>query len=256
LRLSFTVAVNGQSRPRPKNAPPPVFTLPPGKHLRIRVGVIVQARAKVTNLWLGVAKGGFGSPGPHGQRPPGLRPILAHAPGPLTPGLHTFQLTWTMPAHLPRGASLSLVAAWQQQPDAGIGAPIAELVPTPGSVMSAAQACRRVVERSIPGVQLSGIERVRLVLTRYANGEPVQPTHDVGTVVPPRTRVWLVEVHAKAIRWDLPVPPNYHPPARPDTDFSVVMNARTGVLSHFGEGNNWPLPLSKAGAVVSLPPQC
>jgi hypothetical protein len=112
LRLSFTVAVNGQSRPRPKNAPPPVFTLPPGK-LRIRVGVIVQARAKVTNLWLGVAKGALGSPGPHGQRPPGLRPILAHAPGPLTPGLHTFRLTWTMPAHLPRGASLSLLRGVQ-----------------------------------------------------------------------------------------------------------------------------------------------
>src|SRR5216683_894595 len=54
LRLSFTVAVNGQSRARPKNAPPPVLTLTPGKHLSISVGVIVQAHATVTNLWLGI----------------------------------------------------------------------------------------------------------------------------------------------------------------------------------------------------------
>jgi len=256
LRLSFTVAVNGQSRARPKNAPPPVFTLTPGKHLSISVGVIVQAHATVTNLWLGIAKGGIGSPGPDGQRPPGLQPVLAHARGPLTPGQHTFRLTWTMPPHLSRGTSLSLVAAWQQ-PDARIGAPIAELVPPPGSVMSAAQACRQVMGRSIPGVSFSGVERVRLVLSKYDKDEPVESTRDVGTAIPPRTLVWVIEVHAKAIHWQLPSPlPNHHTPARPDTDFSVVMNARTAIMSDFGENNHWPLPLSKLGTVVSLPPQC
>jgi hypothetical protein len=256
LRLSFTVAVNGQSRARPKNAPPPVFTLIPGKHLSISVGVLVQAHATVTNLWLGIAKGGIGSPGPDGQRPPGLQPVLAHARGPLTAGQHTFRLAWTMPSHLPRGTSLSLVAAWQQ-PDARIGAPIAELVPPPGSVMSAAQACRQVMGRSISGVSFSGVERVRLVLTKYDKGEPVESTRDVGTAIPPRTLVWVIEVHAKAIHWQLPRPlPSHHTPARPDTDFSVVMNARTAIMSDFGESNHWPLPLSKLGTVVSLPPQC
>lgn len=256
LRLSFTVAVNGQARVRPKNAPPPVFTLTPGEHVSISVGVIAQAHATVTNLWLGIAGGGIGSPGPGGQRPPGLQPVLAHIRGPLTPGRHTFRLTWTMPSHLPRGASLSLIAAWQQ-PNASIGAPIAELVPPPGSVMSAAQACRQVTGRSIPGVSFSGVERVRLVLTRYDKDEPVESTRDVGTGIPPRTLVWVIEVHAQAIHWQLPYPlPHHHPPARPDTDFTVVMNARTAVMSDFGESDHWPLPLSKLGTVVSLPLGC
>jgi hypothetical protein len=70
LRVSFTVAVNGQHPARLKNAPPPVFTFSPGKHLSISVGLIVHAHAKVTNLWLGIAKAGIGTPGPDGQRPP------------------------------------------------------------------------------------------------------------------------------------------------------------------------------------------
>jgi len=129
FRLSFTVAVNGQSQAFPKNGPPPTFTVPPGEHLRIRVGVIVPAHAKVAVLWLGVTKGDFGAPGRNGQRPPGVRPILAHTRTPLTPGLHTFRLTWTMPAQLPRGTPLLLIAAWNTtQKDARVAQPVAELV--------------------------------------------------------------------------------------------------------------------------------
>jgi hypothetical protein len=255
-RVSFTVAVNSQHPARLKNAPPPVFTFTPGKHLSISVGLIVHAHAKVTNLWLGIAKAGIGTPGPDGQRPPGMQPVLAHAPGPLTPGAHTFRLAWTMPAHLPRGASISLVAGWQQ-PEAEFGASIADLVLPPGSVMSAAQACRQVVGTPIQGASFSGVERVRLVLTRYAANQPLESTHDVGTAIPPRTLVWVIEVHAKAIHWRLPISlPNHQASARPDTDFSVVMNARTAVMSDFSESNHWPLPLSQLGTVVSLPPQC
>jgi len=106
-------------------------------------------------------------------------------------------------------------------------------------------------------VSFSGVERVRLVLSKYDKDEPVESTRDVGTAIPPRTLVWVIEVHAKAIHWQLPSPlPNHHTPARPDTDFSVVMNARTAIMSDFGENNHWPLPLSKLGTVVSLPPQC
>jgi hypothetical protein len=126
LRLPFTVAVNGRS---PKNGSPPRFTVTPGKHLRIHIGVIVPAHARVTTLWLGVTKGGFSSPGQDGQRPAGMRPVLAHTRKPLTPGLYTFRLTWTMPAQLPRGTTLWLAAAWdtRQQNDRA-AQPVAEFV--------------------------------------------------------------------------------------------------------------------------------
>jgi hypothetical protein len=256
MRMSFTVTVNGQSRARPKNASPPVITLHPGEHLSIKVGVLVQEHAKVANLWLGITRGRLGSPGPDGQRPAGLQPVLAHFPGQLTPGPHTFRLAWTMPAHLPRGGSVLLAAGWQQ-PNASIGSFIAEFVLPPGSVMSAAQACRQVMRRTIPGVSFSGAERVRLVLTRYANN-PIESTREVGTArqIPLRTLVWVIEVHAKAIHWQLAYPSPSQTAAHPDTDFSVVMNARTAEMSDFGESNHWPLPLSKLGTVVSLPPQC
>lgn len=102
----------------------------------------------------------------------------------------------------------------------------------------------------------TGIERVHLVLTSYAKGEPVESRGDISTGLPPRTLVWVVEVHAKAIHWDHSVPMGYQPPSRPDTDYSVVMDARTGKGTDFGECNCWPLPLSKVGAVLSLPPGC
>jgi hypothetical protein len=255
LRLSFTVTVNGQTRARTKNGPP-VFTLRPREHLSIGVGVLVHEHAKVTNLWLGITRGTLGSPGPGGRRPAGLQPVLAHIRGPLTPGPHAFRLAWTMPAHLPRGGSVLLGAGWEQ-PDASIGSFITEFVLPPGSVMSATQACRQVMKRAIPGVSFSGAERVRLVLTRYAHN-PIETTRIVGTAlqIPLRTLVWVVEVHAKAIHWQLPFLPPTHRPTRPDTDFSVVMNARTAVMSDFGESNHWPLPLSELGTVTSLPPRC
>ncbi len=73
FRLSFTVAVNGQPRVFPKNGPPPSFTATPGEHLRIRIGVTVPAHAEVTTLWLGISRGVFTAPGPHGRRPASMR---------------------------------------------------------------------------------------------------------------------------------------------------------------------------------------
>ncbi len=126
FRLSFTVAVNGHSR---KNGSTPSFTVTPGKHLRIHIAVIVPAHAKVTTLWLGITKDGFSSPGRDGQRPPDMRPVLAHTRKSLTPGRHTFTLTWTMPAQLPGGTTLWLVAGWTtRQEDASVGQGVAELV--------------------------------------------------------------------------------------------------------------------------------
>jgi hypothetical protein len=125
----------------------------------------------------------------------------------------------------------------------------------PRGVMSAAQACRLVVGKSGPGF-FTGPEQVHLVLTTYAKGEPVESQGDISSGMPPQTLVWVVEVHAKAIHWDHSAPSGYKPPAQPYTDFSVVLNARTGYVADQGECTCWPLPLSKVGTVVSLPPKC
>jgi hypothetical protein len=125
----------------------------------------------------------------------------------------------------------------------------------PRGVMSAARACELVVGKAGPGFFTSP-ERVHLVLTTYAKGEPVESRGDISSGMPPQTLVWVVEVHAKAIHWDNSVPSGYKPPARSATDYSVVMDARTGQVSDAGECTCWPLPLSKVGTVVSLPPEC
>ena len=127
--------------------------------------------------------------------------------------------------------------------------------PLPPGVMSAAHACKLVVGKPGSGF-FTGPKQVHLVLTTYAKGEPVESRGDISSGMPPRTLVWVVEVHAKAIHWDHSVPPGYTPPARPDTDYSVVMNARTGQVSDQGESTCWPLPLSGLGTVVSLTPEC
>jgi hypothetical protein len=75
------------------------------------------------------------------------------------------------------------------------------------------------------------------------------------------------KVHAKAINWDHSAPAplaraSQGAPSRarqapqPDTDFSVVMNARIGWASDAGECTCWPLPLGRLGPVISLPPGC
>jgi len=97
---------------------------------------------------------------------------------------------------------------------------------------------------------------VHLVLTTYGKGEPIQFQGDISSGLPTAALVWIVEVHAKAIHWDHSVPSGYQAPARPYTDFSVAMNARTARIFDEGECRCWPLPLWKAGTVVSLPPEC
>jgi hypothetical protein len=125
----------------------------------------------------------------------------------------------------------------------------------PAGVMPAVRACRLVVDKANRGFFIR-VERVHLVLTTYARGEPVESQGDISTGMPPRALVWVVEVHAKAINWNHSVPAGYHPPRLAYTDYSVVMNARTGLVTDQGECRCWPLPLSKVGTVVSLPPKC
>jgi hypothetical protein len=124
----------------------------------------------------------------------------------------------------------------------------------PRGVMSAAQACRLIVGKAPPGF-FSDPEQVHLVLTSYGKGEPIESQGTISYGAP-QTLVWVVEVHAKAINWGHSVPDSdYKAPI--ETDYSVVMNARTGYVSDAGECPScWPLPLSKAGTLVSLPPKC
>jgi hypothetical protein len=103
--LSFTVAVNGQSRVFPKNGPPPSFTVTPGEDLRINVDVTVPAHHRVTALWLGISGGVIGTPSD-------LHPILAHTRKPLGPGSHRFRLRWTVPAGLRPGTLRYMAAEW------------------------------------------------------------------------------------------------------------------------------------------------
>lgn len=128
FRLSLTVTVNGHTQVFPKSGPPPTFTVTPGEHLRIRIGLGIPAHAKVTTLWLGITK--IYSPSRrNGQPPSGMHPILAHTRKPLASGLHTFRLTWNTPAKLPPGTTLFLGAAWTTpQDNASVAQPVAELV--------------------------------------------------------------------------------------------------------------------------------
>jgi hypothetical protein len=121
--------------------------------------------------------------------------------------------------------------------------------------MPATKACRLVIDSEPKGFYIRPT-RVHLVLTAYAKGEPIESQGDISSGMPPAALVWIIEVHAKAIHWNHSVPAGYQPPARPYTDFSVVINARTGRISDEGECRCWPLPLWKAGKVLSLPPEC
>jgi hypothetical protein len=127
-RMIFTVTVNGQ-RPSidfagqtkapkgcgktPADACPaslgPGFAVTPGELLRIRVLVTVPRRARVTDLWLGISHGIFGSnrTGPIGQQP-----ILAHIRSGLEPGRHTYRIAWTVPDETKTGTVLWLAGSW------------------------------------------------------------------------------------------------------------------------------------------------
>jgi hypothetical protein len=118
--------------------------------------------------------------------------------------------------------------------------------------MPAARACKLVVGRAPRGF-FTHIERVHLVLTTYAKGEPIESQGDISSGMPPGTLVWVVEVHAKAIS---SMSAGDVSSAQPDNDYSVVMNARTGQVSDSGECRCWPLPLGRAGPVISLPATC
>lgn len=126
--MPFTVTVNGQRPSIPPHhkppkgcgrstanpcpaAPEPGVIVSPGERLSIRVTVSIPARARISDLWLGISHGTFGSTGT-GQ-PTGQQPILAHIRKHLEPGQHTFWVAWTVPAQTPHGTVLWLAASWR-----------------------------------------------------------------------------------------------------------------------------------------------
>jgi hypothetical protein len=204
--------------------------------------------------------------GPDGNRPRGSGPAYSRS---------SWMLMIALPVALLISTGLLLSGCGQSQATAGhaggqpaghateAAARATDAATLPPGAMSAAKACRLVVGKASPGF-FSHPEQVHLVLTSYAKGEPVESQGDISGGMPPQTLVWVVEVHAKAINWDHSAPaaagpggsavtPSAAPPA---TDFSVVMNARTGYVWDQGECRCWPLPLGTVGTLVSLPPAC
>jgi hypothetical protein len=123
----------------------------------------------------------------------------------------------------------------------------------PRGVISAQRACDLVVRHARPGT-FAGIDWVHLVLTTYGKGEPLESNGDYSAGMPRNALVWVVEVHARIIHMTYSRPPGAHPMRL--TDFSEVMNARTGRGTDFGLGHSSPLPMSKLGPMVSLPARC
>ncbi|HEV2377965.1 MAG TPA: hypothetical protein VGS19_38115 [Streptosporangiaceae bacterium] len=75
--------------------------------------------------------------------------------------------------------------------------------------------------------------------------------------MPPQTLVWGVDVHTKPFNMADDLALSFRvAPRRWADQYSVVMNARTGLATDSGVGPGWPEPLWKAGTVISLPPQC
>jgi hypothetical protein len=85
------------------------FFVRPGELLRIRVLVTVPRRARVTDLWLGISHGTFGS---NRSGPIGQQPVLAHIRSGLEPGRHTYRIAWTVPDETRTGTVLWLAGSW------------------------------------------------------------------------------------------------------------------------------------------------
>jgi hypothetical protein len=103
----------------------PRYRIRPGEHLLMRVALTVPENLRLTELWLGISGGAWGS-GPKG-RPAGMRPVLAHPRQPLAAGVHTFGLRWRVPEGW-SGHSMYLESVWSSDhPPASVAGGIAEL---------------------------------------------------------------------------------------------------------------------------------
>src|SRR5260370_31283251 len=86
----------------------------------------------------------------------------------------------------------------------------------PPGVMPATRACKLVVQKP-PGFFVQ-VGQGHLVLTTYANGEPVESKGDISYGMPPGTPLWVFDVHAKPSNAVESGPPVCE--QQPHTDFS------------------------------------
>jgi hypothetical protein len=257
--LSYTVAVNGQSRVFPKNGALPSFTVTPGENLRIKVGVIVPAHAKVTALWLGISKGSWGT-GPNG--PTGINhPTLAHTRKPLGPGSHRFWLRWTVPAGLRPGTSRYLATAWyfRQAPTGAVAGAIAELaVPLPSGATSPAAVARQLRTKALHAVTICDGTRpawIRAVRTTFSKAMAIPMVRQGDNIADNATdAVYLVLMKGDfALRDGGPVLPLCAHGGPTGRYFTAVFDAATFVTLEAGLGNRPPpVPLQTLGPVLNL----
>jgi hypothetical protein len=105
--LSYTVTVNGQTRPVPATGAAQLFTVTPGDRLTMTVEVTVPGPRAMTALWLGITSGVLSG---HAD----MEPVLAASTrAPLRPGARRFVLHWTVPAGLAPGSSRQLSVEWE-----------------------------------------------------------------------------------------------------------------------------------------------
>jgi hypothetical protein len=132
------------------------------------------------------------------------------------------------------------------------GSSTTTLPQVPPGVISSVDACREVVDASRPGF-FTGVEAVHLVLTTREKAMRIggdSPGQDQNRLV------WLVEVHAKVVNWNHSVLGRYDRSGPPPTDFSAILDARTGRSLGAGECDCWPQPLRTIGEVIAFPRGC
>jgi hypothetical protein len=171
-RLSYTVTVNGQTRPVPaRTGAVPLFTVTPGERLTMAVKVTVPEPSALTALWLGIT----GRTETAATVPVNMKPILAGGDRALPPGAHRFVLHWTVPAGLKPGASRELSVDWAwsgRQPGAAEGDVAEFVVPLPSGDTSPAVAASRLralalhAVRSCDGARPAWIRAVRTTFSK------------------------------------------------------------------------------------------
>jgi hypothetical protein len=257
FELSYTVAVNGQTRAVSATGALPLFTITPGENLRIKVGVTVPAHARVTALWLGISKGSWGT-GPNG--PTGINyPILAHTRKPLGPGSYRFRLRWAVPAGLRPGTSRYLATAWsfRQAPTGAVARAIADFaVPLPSGAASPAAVARRLRTMALHAVAICDGARPAWILavrTTFSKAMAMPWWGEGDEIADNATdAVYLVLMKGDFTLYNGgPVPSCAHAPT--GHYFSAIFDAATFVTLEAGVGNRPPpVPLQALGPVLNL----
>ena len=249
--LSYTVAVNGQTRSVPGGGAVPLFAVNPGERLTMIVRVTVPGPQAMTALWLGITNGALSG---HAN----MTPVLAASTRvPLRPGVHRFVLHWTVPAGLRPGASrqLSMESDWSRPEPAEEDRDIADFaVPLPAGAASPAAVARRLAAMALHAVRsCAGAGPASILAVRTTFSQAIAAVGG-GNDLADRAAdaVYLVLMKGNFVF-------NDGGPARSCADaptgqyFSAVVDAATLVPLEEGLGNTLPsVPLQSLGPVLNL----